>query len=267
MLKPTPGRCIFCGGASGRSMSKEHVFPDWLRQLFPRSPNSTHVHGAIIWDDDTLTPNTMKTRKQGHVSTKKVRVVCEGCNNGWLSALEERTKPLLSYLIMGKFCWLGQDEQLLLATWVAKTVMTAEFLRRDKVAIPSTDREWIMGNLSPPSSGWWMWIAGSQGVNWQIGINHFSSHISIAPVRPPESDITNMQCTTMAVGRMLVQCISTTFVDVDFALAMPDSSDFKPIWPFTIPVLLWPPSRFLTDEQIESVAENLVRTYAQRRGS
>src|SRR5260221_10532881 len=160
-LKP-PGNCIFCSGASGSSLSKEHVLPNWLRVLFPRNPADTHTHGITSWVELSpggLTPVTVRRKKQGQASTKRVRVVCERCNNGWLSQLETRTKPLLFRLIRAERVVLGSDEQSLLAVWAAKTIMTAEFVERDKVAIPQTNRTSLMQTLSPPNAGWWIWIA------------------------------------------------------------------------------------------------------------
>ena len=92
-------KCIFCNGASGTRLTKEHIFPDWLRRLFPRSPTDTHTHGHTSWKG--LQPVTSLTKKQGQAGSRRVKVVCQKCNNEWLSGLEKRTKPLLLMLIHG----------------------------------------------------------------------------------------------------------------------------------------------------------------------
>ena len=206
-LKPQ-GKCIFCGGASGASLSKEHVLPDWLRELFPRTPY-THTHGVISWvglSPGTITPVTARRRKQGHVSTRKVRVVCRKCNNEWLSSLEKRTKSLLLPIIRGEKILLDRDNQLLLATWAAKTIMAAEFVDRTKIAIPQADRTSLMRNVSVPSAGWWIWIAGNQGNEWETGIYHFSARLNVTPADLKTPDILNIQCTTIGIGLSSNSC-------------------------------------------------------------
>src|SRR5262249_20846943 len=122
-----PGKCIFCGRRG--QLSKEHVFPDWLSQLFPKSPSDTHQHGTVTWKtapDGKPFRTPVIRRRQGQAGSKKVRTVCETCNNGWLSVLENTTKPLLSEIVRGRARLLDNSDQLILATWIAKTAMVAE---------------------------------------------------------------------------------------------------------------------------------------------
>jgi len=259
-----PGKCIFCEGASGSGMSKEHIFPDWLRELFPRSPEDTHTHGFTSWAElspgSPLSPITRSHRGQGQASTKKVRVVCRKCNNEWLGRLEKRMKPLLSQLIMGESVSLGDSEQLFIATWAAKTIMTAEYVDRKKVAVPQSDRTFLMRNLSPPQNGRWIWIAGSQSMEWLTGINHFSARLNISPVDLKTPEIVNLQSTTIGIARLLIHAISTTVPGHSFALNDPDNSDLRQIWPLG-PEISWPPQNFLTDDQVNGIARNVPRAF------
>jgi hypothetical protein len=130
-LKPA-GRCIFCHGFG---LSKEHVLPDWLGEIFPQSSTDTHTVGEFDWIKilGHGMPIQNTTRKQGQAGTRKVRVVCEkNCNNGWLSRLETAAKPVLTALVHGYSRTLPVADQKILATWIAKTTMTAEFVRMDK---------------------------------------------------------------------------------------------------------------------------------------
>jgi hypothetical protein len=123
------GKCIFCGQGN---LSKEHLFPNWLRNVFPRSALSTHTQGRVTWPEGK---KHIKTKKgQGHSGTKKLRVVCKKCNNGWMSKLESTSQPLLSSLIDGNSVTLDTDAQSLLSLWVAKTVCVAENLNPERVS-------------------------------------------------------------------------------------------------------------------------------------
>jgi hypothetical protein len=254
--------CIFCEGTSGASISHEHILPDWLHEVFPRDPATVHTFGITSWVGlSPGAPITKRHRKQGHVTTRQVRVVCEKCNNGWLSSLEDRTKPVLLALLRGERFALGPEEQLLLATWAAKTCMTAEFIDRSKIAIPQGDRTFLMHTLSPPQTGWWMWIAGSQGVEWEAGINHFSARLHIPPIPAETPEIVNLQSTTLGIGRLLLFAISTSFLGADFGLTNSRAADLHPIWPLRPAMILWPPHRLLTDSEIEIIARNVARAF------
>ena len=95
-----PGRCIFCRGTG---LTKEHVLPDWLRVIFPRSATDTHTFGSYDWPCiiGHAVPIQNTRSAQGQIGSKKVRVVCRACNNGWLSQLEAAVQPILSDLISG----------------------------------------------------------------------------------------------------------------------------------------------------------------------
>lgn len=256
-------KCIFCNGASGTRLTKEHIFPDWLRRFFPRSPTDSHTHGRTSWVG--LEPSTTFTQKQGQAGSRRVKVVCQKCNNEWLSDLEKRTKPLLLMLINGLPFTLDADAQVALATWAAKTIMAAEFVQPDKVAIPPEERASLMRNLVPPDGGWWIWMAGSQGVEWRTGIHHFSARINVTPVDLETPDIVNLQSTTIGIGGLLIHAISTTVPGHSFALSNPDRSDLRPIWPQPTAAITWPRPRLLTDENINVITTNVVRAFERLR--
>jgi hypothetical protein len=58
--------------------------------------------------------------------------VCAPCNGGWMAALEAAVKPILSPLILTTDPQsFTEDDALMLATWAAKTVLTASLLHSD----------------------------------------------------------------------------------------------------------------------------------------
>lgn len=253
--------CIFCLGESGSGKSREHIFPHWLKEIFPRSPSDKHVHGVMNWLDlsGEQADFLEQKYKQGQVTSRKVRVVCETCNNGWMSNLESRIKPLLKMLIQNKSVILTFKERHALATWAAKTVMCAEFVDRNKVAIPQAQRTYLKEKLFPPSN-WWIWVSGSQGIAWRTGLFHFTGRISTSQADLEGPNILNTQSTTIGLGHLLVHIISTT-VPMRFALSNPANSDLKPIWPEPVCDVIWPPTTFLTDEQIVQVTTNLRKSF------
>jgi hypothetical protein len=93
-------RCIFCERRPPDvKISKEHVFADWLRDIFPRDAKTTHTLGVIDWQRGLARPTVTKKHGQGHSGSKKVRAVCQECNGTWLSSLEDTAKPILTLLM------------------------------------------------------------------------------------------------------------------------------------------------------------------------
>src|SRR5689334_2998942 len=109
--KSSPGRgCIFCGG---RPLSKEHVWPQWIRKV-QGDRGMAHYRREIAGD---------MTAWRDVDYNLQVKAVCKPCNHGWMSDLETAVQPILSSLIVGNGRNLYRDGQRILATWATKTAM------------------------------------------------------------------------------------------------------------------------------------------------
>ena len=111
------GQCIFC---SGPKMSKEHFWSSWMGDLIQGDKDGYHTH-KIITSDAKLGTNEsiVDNERQGDVTTKKIRVVCCKCNNGWMSQLESQAKPILEKLISGSEIKICPEKRLILSSWIA----------------------------------------------------------------------------------------------------------------------------------------------------
>src|ERR1019366_6195245 len=57
--------------------------------------------------------------RQGPMTQRKVRNVCGRCNNGWMSRVVQRAKPIATLLIRGGTAELSVAHQNELASWIA----------------------------------------------------------------------------------------------------------------------------------------------------
>jgi hypothetical protein len=76
--------CAFC--ASTADMSLEHVIGDWISKCLPGDKILTRTDNGKVssWPASTI--------------NWTAKVVCEPCNNGWMSDLEnDVAKPALSH--------------------------------------------------------------------------------------------------------------------------------------------------------------------------
>jgi hypothetical protein len=86
-------RCLFCNSPQ---TSKEHIFPKWLRPYLPE----TKLEGTQFMKlgdeplkdvmDSSLTPGKQESSK-GYTTN----LVCNNCNNTWMSKLENQVKQIL----------------------------------------------------------------------------------------------------------------------------------------------------------------------------
>ncbi len=124
----------------------------WIARLFqqqfwPRSPNFAIQLPGLWYDEDDPRTHPAKRIK---VDLK----VCATCNNGWMSKLESRAKPLLSKLIFADGAIaLSEIDADMLAAWSAKTLVNVAFERHRKAEhlVPPEVRDFIREHEAPPS--------------------------------------------------------------------------------------------------------------------
>jgi hypothetical protein len=113
------GPCLYCG--SGRAV-RARVLPAWMDLCFP--------------DDRPF-------------NTKRA-LACKTCADGWIKDLEHRSRPLVSGMIAGLPVVLAQQNQEMLARWVAKTVLSLQ-ADRDPELLPAAAYQQLTETTRPPA--------------------------------------------------------------------------------------------------------------------
>lgn len=104
-----PKYCSFCD-QKNTPRSDEHVVPKWMTKLYP--------HGA--WAiENRLTKHVRHSTKYVHLTIP----LCELCNNGWMSQLEQKAIPILTPLIEGNRLVLSPDDQAIMKSWLCLRAM------------------------------------------------------------------------------------------------------------------------------------------------
>lgn len=247
-------------------MTKEHIFANWLRAIFPRDASTTHTHGTIVWPvagSPPAGPVTSAARKQGHSGSRKVRVVCDSCNNGWLStAVEDVTRPILEPRIQGQGGSINPQEQRLLATWAAKTVMTAEYVKPGKPVVHQAERTSLKDNLSPPA-GWYIWLTSYSGNQWRdLGIFQHASELEIPAVDNTAATGHNLELTFIGIGQLMFLVMNSSWQHIRDILEGMGAPGFNRIWPNPAATIQWPTAA-LTDVEAEYFTTYLARVLTQ----
>ncbi len=144
----TQRTCIFC---EGKGLSKEHFWPDWISNHIFKSDTDKHTAEVYSGEVKSKPELEKKTERSGNLITKKFRVVCVECNNGWMSQLEESIKPFILSVIQNKEMTLNCEQVAMLARWVAMKVLVAEQDHDGTQATPADDRRIFYENSKIPS--------------------------------------------------------------------------------------------------------------------
>jgi hypothetical protein len=249
------GTCIFC--SLRKKMSKEHVFPAWLEDFVPVL-KQTHGAFAIAWNQEKKEFQKILEKKHGSPSTKiTVRVVCRDCNSEWMSRLENAAKPSLIKLIQGEKCTISSDEQRTIATWIAKTVMTADYRFPDGGTASEMERSLLKTLLEPPG-GWYVSIADYQGKRWRDGGLFRQSFTTDGPRKTK----LHIRTTCFGLGRFFAHTIIVPSV-VQILPYFEDKSSLRRLWPDLHRDLIWPPEKYLEDPDANYVIGTAARAFAE----
>jgi hypothetical protein len=248
-----PSACVFCGR---RISGMEHAWPQWIGRLLGNRnvPNLTmdfQVSGRSRSRGQWLAPQL----------NVKVRAVCLGCNNGWMSDLEGQVSTFLSPMIMsGIATVLDAGRQTQLATWATKTAMVFEYVNpvTGLLYYDANERQQVMCTLKPPD-GVTVWIGRYVGPI--VGCQHLAHVLSTA-----RDGIEHVQghLETFAMGQMVIQVLASRAVTVR-SWQGPWNHVLFPMWPLPGYGVVWPPAPIDTERLRMLEARFVTRAIPQDR--
>src|ERR1700686_3311512 len=122
-----PRLCLFCSKPS-KTRSKEHILPQWLWPYVGMTKVSLirSVHKGRVGSTSSQ-PFVIKELGNKAIGTFLEGRVCKQCNNGWMSRLETKVKPLLLFLLDNATLVdeLPIEDRKMLALWAVKTSLLA----------------------------------------------------------------------------------------------------------------------------------------------
>ena len=259
-------RCIFWeAGKPHVPLDREHIFGDWLRQYVRANSNKHRLQHTIIGRAATLTKRKI-TSRAGEPLLSKAKIVCKGCNSGWMSRIQNAAKPYLVPLIQGRRVTLNAAAQRALAAWCAMVTMTGDYLPRDPsaIAISQTERDWLRDDGTPPQN-WKIWIGDyrrQKGI-WDHYVVSILGAKDVPKLAPDGSAAPNTQSTSFVVGNLFVHAISSTGDrDLISRWVWPLGSRFSIHLPQIFPVkeswIIWPPQS-LSDFEVNLVSSMMER--------
>ena len=125
--------CVGCGAPlTKETQSREHILPQWLAQEV-RLPDQSLKH--YLHDEDATENVLLRSHDLGSYAIKNV---CASCNNGWMSRLESRAKPVLLGLMnqQSSLLQLSLDDRTAISAWAIKTAFMIASALQSKTDLP-----------------------------------------------------------------------------------------------------------------------------------
>ena len=172
-------------------------------------------------------------------------VVCETCNNGWMSTLEAENIPLIGSLMQDIAAPLDESQQTLLSVWALKTAMVLDSVQvkqRGGHFFTREECKAIRLNRTIPDQTY-VWIAAYSRKGFSVDGTILTLDFPTAPKAAKAS------VSTIIVGHLPIQVITirpepqhknTRIEDVTIRPGQWDKFLLS-IWPVEKRSIMWPP--------------------------
>lgn len=222
-------QCLFC---SNRGNSLEHVWPRWICEHFRvQSPN-------LVVSKRIGRPTVSWLAYQPELTT---RFVCQRCNNGWMSRLEQQAQPYVQSLVLGENSFLNTAAQSFIALWAVKIAMVLDGLAGANERTYTAHERAQLRALSfiPRKTNVWLATSGDPEVFMSSRNRHFTQAPSAAP---------SAVATTIVLSRLVLQVLTVrlpldlteeTRLSINVRRA-PWQDVTVQIWPAATPAVTWP---------------------------
>lgn len=210
-----PRNCIFCG-RRGR-ISKEHFWPQWLGRKIARPDQPSTVSEIHVGEGKSRPRLHARAVRQGDVTTRKLRVVCRFCNNGWMNTLEGQVKPLVLARLEGLDSPLTTEQTFALARWISMKAMLSEHEQRDVVLTPPEDRAALFQRSEIP--GYYRIFVAAHSSKTHAAFFRHSTTVSRTKEGPdpklPPGIRRNIQAITWLAGPLCFFVLAARVMDLD----------------------------------------------------
>ena len=225
-------QCLFC---SATKLSREHIFPDWIVEMFPKGDN----YYTSTYTDTDGKQRICKTRSS--IQETEYLVCKKPCNNEWMSRVETRAIPDLKPLIEDSRNAESLADVPAIAAWMTLRAMVFDG-RNPQRYFHQDERETFRlsdGKTVPTNTHAWMAV--------------YAGEPHRASCQPASND--HMLTVTCVLNRLAFKVVTFRPGAIDFV----DSSlaawerCARRIWPVAEGAQIsWPPELPLVPEKFET---------------
>ena len=235
--------CIFCGETAN---SGEHLLPEWLQKVFPVDDP------AVLWRQVA----GKKTSWQKKRFSEKTKIVCGGCNHGWMSRLEDASKEVLLPPITRSLVPYSLDlrAQWIAAQWAMKTCYVFQGQAPEPIAPVGRPPLLRLNGKPPPQAS--IFIGSNYRALKDPGNARYAQKpLSLAFAPENEQLETSPEfgyMSYLAVGGVSFLIVEHRFSNhIEINLGEFSAQMFLKIWPWCSKVVSWPPEVLSDSELID----------------
>lgn len=186
-----------------------------------------------------------------------VGVVCEACNNTWMSDLESRAKAYLEPMLDGYGRLLHEGGQRTLATWALKTSMMVEHTDGAKRQVISSQEYEHLFSHGEPSERIRIWMGAYDGA-YAVAVGSvagFDVQMAGEVYRAwePDRGLRDVWAVTILFGPVVFQVAGTTLPGLLEAYELPTLNTHR-IWPYQGP-FTWAGRPGFDEQQVVGLAD------------
>jgi hypothetical protein len=244
-------RCFFCGSVG--PLTREHAIARWIGDVLEDlEPGQDRPKWGVHY-----TAGGLIERDRQHLVAEAsvvVRGVCRTCNGGWMASLEGRVKPWMTRMIRGERVALDVPQQIDLAAWASKTVVTLEFQEPTTVIARPEDRELIRLEGRPPHHHV-VRVAHRNDYQEALLLHAQVARSEDAPDEGPDAF-----GVLMGLGHLLVQVWGGHGADTGEPLRRYGTKigNALMVWPPVPTNVEWPPAVSIGDESFDAFAREVL---------
>ncbi|MDP1699577.1 MAG: hypothetical protein Q8L53_01270 [Aestuariivirga sp.] len=132
-------------------MTDEHILSDFLHSILPDAEYREESFDGMMEVDGKLKYIVIPVRNTpGAVHTKKAHCVCRDCNTGWMQRIVSAASYWAKPLVEGRPIVLNEIQQRQLASWIALSAISANWIGKDRTKITQSDRDYMVAKGVPP---------------------------------------------------------------------------------------------------------------------
>lgn len=249
--------CLFC---ENNANSPEHIFPDWYNRRVPTDRISKA--GVLETWYGMNAPLAQYSIKRGKITNRTVRVVCESCNTGWMSRIEDRSSRIFKRLLTDEIFTLDENIINTIAAWAHLKLMISDALPEEKQHIPKISRIMFAKNETLLANTC-VYLGRYIGMRNNKG-RHIRDLAHIMTRNPDHSNLYTQQFTSQNIiyvmGNIVILIAWSQSEKLIYIPSEPIASWMPKIWPFTGTTYQWPRAH-IGDETIEYLATALKERY------
>jgi hypothetical protein len=145
----------------------------WAKALLP---NQGQWYRPIVYSQQgqvSFGLNRSRIRTGG-LRSLSVRTVCDTCNNGWMSRIEEYAKPILKDMVQGKNVHLGWQNKKVLQDWVFLKAAVFDGTRSFNKVIHKRDAIFFRSTRAVPQN-FSLWICNCGVEPYNLYLNKYAA--------------------------------------------------------------------------------------------